>query len=61
MPRWVEDDFRAYLRCGILAHGFARIRCDACNAERLVGHLSVGVTVQKVVDLGHNFLRQLVA
>ena len=33
VPRWVEDDLRAYLRCGILAHGFARIRCDA---ERLV-------------------------
>ncbi len=36
MPGWVEDDFRAYLRCGILAHGFARIRCDACAAERVV-------------------------
>ena len=36
VPRWVEDDFRAYVRCGILAHGFARIRCDACAAERLV-------------------------
>ena len=36
MPGWVERDFRAYLRCGILAHGFARIRCDACAAERLV-------------------------
>jgi hypothetical protein len=36
IPQWVEDDFRAYLRCGILAHGFARMRCDACAAERLV-------------------------
>jgi hypothetical protein len=36
VPQWVEDNFRAYLRCGILAHGFARIRCDACAAERLV-------------------------
>jgi hypothetical protein len=36
IPQWVEDDFRAYLRCGILAHGFARIRCDACAAQRLV-------------------------
>ncbi|MGH2982089.1 MAG: transposase, partial [Solirubrobacterales bacterium] len=36
VPGWVERDFRAYLRCGILAHGFARIRCDACAAERLV-------------------------
>ncbi len=33
---WVEEDFRAYLRCGILAHGFARVRCDDCAAERLV-------------------------
>jgi hypothetical protein len=33
VPQWVEEDFRAYLRCGILAHGFARIRCDACAAE----------------------------
>ena len=36
VPGWVEDDFRAYLRCGILAYGFARVRCDACAAERLV-------------------------
>jgi len=27
VPRWVERDFRSYLRCGILAHGFARVRC----------------------------------
>ncbi len=33
---WVQEDFRAYLRCGILAHGFARVRCDDCAAERLV-------------------------
>jgi hypothetical protein len=33
---WVEEDFRAYLRCGIPAHGFARIRCDDCAAERHV-------------------------
>jgi hypothetical protein len=29
---WVEDEFRAYLRCGILAHGFARVRCDDCGS-----------------------------
>ena len=22
VPGWVEHDFRAYLRCGILTHGF---------------------------------------
>jgi len=36
VPSWVERDFRAYLRCGILAHGFARAHCDACGHERLV-------------------------
>ena len=36
VPDWVEEDFRAYLRCGILAHGFARVRCDGCATERLV-------------------------
>lgn len=36
VPGWVEHDFRAYLRCGILAHGFARARCPDCGHERLV-------------------------
>jgi Transposase zinc-binding domain len=27
---------RAYLRCGILAHGFARAKCVDCGHERLV-------------------------
>ena len=36
VPAWAEDDFRAYLRCGILAHGFARARCGECGAERLI-------------------------
>ena len=39
---WVEEDFRAYLRCGILAHGFASVRCDDCAAERLVAFSSKG-------------------
>jgi hypothetical protein len=36
IPGWVEKDFRAYLSCGILAHGFARIRCGDCGTERLL-------------------------
>ena len=36
VPSWVEKDLRAYLRCGILAHGFARVRCDDCSHERLL-------------------------
>jgi len=34
VPRWVERDFRSYLRCGILAHGFARVRCTDCGHDR---------------------------
>ncbi len=36
LPRFVEDEFRAFLRCGWLAGGFARFRCRGCRAERLV-------------------------
>jgi hypothetical protein len=36
VPGWVERDFRAYLRCGIPAHGFARVRCGDCGQERLL-------------------------
>jgi len=28
---YVEDEFRGYLRCGILCHGFARARCSECG------------------------------
>ncbi len=31
-----ERAFRRYLDCGILAHGFARLRCPRCGCERLV-------------------------
>ena len=36
LPRYVVEEFRAYLRCGVLAHGFARVRCAGCGHEHLV-------------------------
>src|SRR5437867_9065409 len=36
LPQFVEQEFREFLTCGILAHGFARLRCDTCAKERLV-------------------------
>ena len=36
VPWFVEKELRAFLRCGLLAHGFARFRCVGCGAERLV-------------------------
>jgi len=35
LPRYVEDEFEAYLKCGLLEHGFLRVKCDACQAEAL--------------------------
>jgi hypothetical protein len=31
-----SDKLRAYLECGILARGFAGVRCPDCGLERLV-------------------------
>jgi hypothetical protein len=36
VPRFVERELRAFLACGILAHGFVRLRCAACATERVV-------------------------
>ena len=36
LPSHVHQEVEAYLRCGILAHGFTRLRCDSCKGERLV-------------------------
>src|SRR5215470_5639909 len=35
-PAYVQREFYAYLRCGILAHGFLRLGCDTCHHELLV-------------------------
>jgi hypothetical protein len=36
LPDFVEKEFREYLKCGILAHGFLRTRCESCTNEHLV-------------------------
>ena len=33
LPQYVEGEFRRYLECGILAHGFARARCGECGHD----------------------------
>lgn len=35
-PAHVEDEFRRYLDCGILANGFLRVHCEVCNRDELV-------------------------
>ena len=36
VPRFIEQELRAFLRCGVLAHGFLRLHCDDCGHDRLV-------------------------
>ena len=31
LPQFVKDEFDAFLECGILAHGFLRLRCGGCG------------------------------
>jgi len=36
LPKFVEQEFRDFLTCGVLAQGFARLRCGDYAFERLV-------------------------
>lgn len=36
LPAYVEEEFEAYLKCGRLEEGFLRVRCESCQAEKLV-------------------------
>ena len=36
LPDFVKAEFEAFLECGILNHGFLRVRCDQCHHEELV-------------------------
>ena len=31
LPQFAKDEFEAFLECGILAHGFLRLRCGDCG------------------------------
>jgi len=36
LPRFIDDEFHGFLRCGWLAGGFARFQCSGCGLDRLV-------------------------
>ena len=36
LPQFGKDEFDAFLECGILAHGFLRLRCGDCGHDKLV-------------------------
>jgi Transposase zinc-binding domain len=35
LPRYVKDEFEAFLESGILAHGFLRLHCGGCKQDQL--------------------------
>ena len=36
VPAFVTREFDDDVKCGILSHGFARLRCSACGDESLI-------------------------
>ncbi|MBA3591953.1 MAG: transposase zinc-binding domain-containing protein [Methylibium sp.] len=36
LPQFIKDEFDAFLECGILAHGFLRLRCVDCGHDKLL-------------------------
>ena len=42
VPPYVEREFRRYLECGVLAHGFARARCGDCGHDFLIAFCCKG-------------------
>jgi hypothetical protein len=36
IPKSIDDEFRAFLECGVLARGFIRVRCASRSHDRLV-------------------------
>jgi hypothetical protein len=35
LPKYIQEEFEAYLKCGRLEHGFLRVRCEDCRAGKL--------------------------
>ncbi len=64
LPAHVERDLRAYLDCGILARGFARVRCPDCGFERLVAfsckaHICPSCATRRMEDTAEHLVRNV--
>ena len=36
LPEYITKEFDAFLKCGIPAYGFLRLKCHSCNEEKFV-------------------------
>ena len=52
VPTFVEDEFRGFLRCGVLEYGFLRLRCQACGFNRLLAFSCKGAVSAGLVAAG---------
>lgn len=43
LPRYVEQELRAYLRCDVFAHGFVHCRCEDCGHGRERAQLAIAL------------------
>ena len=64
LPSFVEQSLRRYLDCGILAHGFARVRCADCGFERLVAfsckaHICPSCAARRMEDGAAHLVRNV--
>jgi hypothetical protein len=64
LPAFVERELRAYLDCGILARGFARVRCPDCGFERLVAfsckaHVCPSCATRRMEDGSDHLVRNV--
>ncbi|HYS79364.1 MAG TPA: transposase zinc-binding domain-containing protein [Anaeromyxobacteraceae bacterium] len=66
LPAFVERELCAYLDCGILARGFARLRCPDCGFERLVAfsckaHVCPSRATRRMEDSADHFVRNVLS
>jgi|GEM_PF-6964052 len=50
IPKHVTEEFEAFLRCGILAHGFLRLKCEDCKS---LGRLGEKIRRRVVPEIIH--------
>ncbi len=61
LPRWLEDNLRAFLRCGQPQYGFVRVRCHHCKVDRAVpfsckGRLCPSCAGRRMADLSAHWV-----
>jgi hypothetical protein len=64
LPAFVERELRVYLDYGILARGFARVRCPDCGFERLVAfsckaHVCPSCAIWRMEDGADHLVRKV--